>query len=814
MALPANTPRRAASRDIAAAPAVLGVVDIGASAIRRSSPSTARRAPRGARRSLARGAPRPRHVLERPHRLAHDGRRRPRAGGVPPPDGRLRRDHACARWRPAPCARPRNAETFLDRVRVRTGLEVEVIDGSEESRLTYIAVSERSAITRRSSRLRPARRGRRRQRGSHTSLAWPAGTGGRVSARLDPAAPAARQLARLARAARSGCSRHTSATSSATSSTRSRRRPRFVIALGGDMRFVASQVAGGDARRRSPRCRATRSWRSSTSRREPTRTSWWTATSLSPVAAETLVPAHARLPRAARADRRATIVVPDVSLRDGLLLDLAAAAGQPGRLRAAGAGQRGGARRAVPVRRAARRRGGPARDAAVRRARRRARPRPARPAPARGGGAAARHRPVRQPARPPQALACTCCRRRRSSACRATTCRSSATSRATTAAGCRRSRHPEYMRLDRDERVRVNKLAAMLRLANALDAEHEQKVKDVTSRPSRTRAGSWSSRARRSHDGAAGRALARRHARRRVRPAGGVPRRGSRGMSREAQPRPEPGSLLQPRAVLAGVQRARARRGAGRVESAARARAVRDDRRVEPRRVLHGARGGAEDGDRGRRHAARLRRADARAHSSPRSPRARTSRSSACTTLVTTMLLPALAQAGIRVARRRRARCRRARSGGRRYFAAEVLPALTPLAIDVERPFPMLSSLSLNLAFWLAPAAGEAGRRLAVVQVPSGLPRLVRLAGAEAPTFVWLDTSSGPSRGAVPGPGPCSSPPASGCCATPSWSSTTKAASRFSKRSSSRCASGAAATPCGSRSSAPRARGCRSISRD
>src|SRR3954447_16433655 len=35
-----------------------------------------------------------------------------------------------------------NGETFLDRVRVRTGLDVEMIDGSEESRLTYLAVSD------------------------------------------------------------------------------------------------------------------------------------------------------------------------------------------------------------------------------------------------------------------------------------------------------------------------------------------------------------------------------------------------------------------------------------------------------------------------------------------------------------------------------------------------------------------------------------------------------------------------------------------------------------------------------------------------
>jgi exopolyphosphatase/guanosine-5'-triphosphate,3'-diphosphate pyrophosphatase len=39
--------------------------------------------------------------------------------------------------------------------------------------------------------------------------------------------------------------------------------------------------------------------------------------------------------------------------------------------------------------------------------------------------------------------------------------------------------HLPYMALDSDTRVTVNKLAAILRLANALDADHLQKVKDV-----------------------------------------------------------------------------------------------------------------------------------------------------------------------------------------------------------------------------------------------------------------------------------------------------------------------------------------------
>ncbi len=73
-----------------------------------------------------------------------------------------------------------------------------------------------------------------------------------------------------------------------------------------------------------------------------------------------------------------------------------------------------------------------------------------------------------------------------------------------------------------------------------------------------------------------------------------------------------------------------------------------------------------------------------------------------------------------------------------RYFLSDVLPALTPLAIDYARPFPMLAGLSLNLAVLLAPASAEEEPRLAVVQVPARLPRLLRLAG-EGARFVLLE---------------------------------------------------------------------------
>jgi polyphosphate kinase len=80
-----------------------------------------------------------------------------------------------------------------------------------------------------------------------------------------------------------------------------------------------------------------------------------------------------------------------------------------------------------------------------------------------------------------------------------------------------------------------------------------------------------------------------------------------------------------------------------------------------------------------------------------------------------------------------------ARAALARYFREEVLPALTPLAIDASRPFPMLAGLSLNLAVLLGPAEGEEELRLAVVQVPGRLPRLVRPPGFEGMDHALLE---------------------------------------------------------------------------
>jgi len=62
------------------------------------------------------------------------------------------------------------------------------------------------------------------------------------------------------------------------------------------------------------------------------------------------------------------------------------------------------------------------------------------------------------------------------------------------------------------------------------------------------------------------------------------------------------------------------------------------------------------------------------------------------------------------------------------YYRKEVFPVLTPLAIDPAHPFPMLHNKTINFIVQLdVPSGSKPLRRLAVVQIPRNLPRLVRL---------------------------------------------------------------------------------------
>ena len=106
--------------------------------------------------------------------------------------------------------------------------------------------------------------------------------------------------------------------------------------------------------------------------------------------------------------------------------------------------------------------------------------------------------------------------------------------------------------------------------------------------------------------------------------------------------------------------------------------------------------------------------------------------------LVNTELLPALSAVRISIVPVSTLNePRRAALGA--FFREAVFPVLTPLAIDVSRPFPLLASLSLNLALLLEADGDEPERRLAIVQVPAGLARLVDVSGGDGICYVLLE---------------------------------------------------------------------------
>ena len=110
-------------------------------------------------------------------------------------------------------------------------------------------------------------------------------------------------------------------------------------------------------------------------------------------------------------------------------------------------------------------------------------------------------------------------------------------------------------------------------------------------------------------------------------------------------------------------------------------------------------------------------------------------------------LLPALEREGIRILDLS-ALAPKERSALDSYFLQEVFPVLTPLAFDPARPFPHISSGSLNLAVVVGDNQGT--ENFARVKLPDSLPRLVPVSsgpqqgkGAKSAkpekAFVWLE---------------------------------------------------------------------------
>ena len=377
----------------------------------------------------------------------------------------------------------RNSDLFLDRMRGRTGFTFEIINEAEESRLVFLAVR---AALRGHAALKGAWtllcRGRRRQHQPDAAAARETEPLGRVRARRRQAPPAPRPAAPHPRpAGRAAQALH-----------RQRRSKRSASRF----RSIASRrwwrsAATSASRRRS--CRSTRTATACTRFRSEAFLAFCDEVErLDDDGLVESLPAAGRRGRNAVARRcsiyRAllsqtaarSVVVSDASLRAGMLLDFAEPEGRLGAedferqvLASADAvGHRFRFDRAHGhhVAMLATRLFDELRTSTACRDRERLLLQTAACCTTSAStSACARTTSTRS----------TCWRRRRSSACPTRRPPSCPTSRATTGAEPLRRVTCRSWRWTGSDRLLVNKLAAILRLANALDAEHLQKVRDV-----------------------------------------------------------------------------------------------------------------------------------------------------------------------------------------------------------------------------------------------------------------------------------------------------------------------------------------------
>ena len=91
-------------------------------------------------------------------------------------------------------------------------------------------------------------------------------------------------------------------------------------------------------------------------------------------------------------------------------------------------------------------------------------------------------------------------------------------------------------------------------------------------------------------------------------------------------------------------------------------------------------------------------------------------------------LLPLLRQHGLTVVQEHEDLNEEQARYADRYFRENVYPVLTPMAVDSSRPFPLIRNKSLNIGALLSKKNEKTEElEFATVQVPSVLPRIVRL---------------------------------------------------------------------------------------
>lgn len=75
----------------------------------------------------------------------------------------------------------------------------------------------------------------------------------------------------------------------------------------------------------------------------------------------------------------------------------------------------------------------------------------------------------------------------------------------------------------------------------------------------------------------------------------------------------------------------------------------------------------------------------------------------------------------------------------RGYFAANIFPLLTPIAVDPAHPFPFIPNLGSVLVLELSPTRSPKRRMTALVPFPSGQPRFVRIDAGKPNRFMLFE---------------------------------------------------------------------------
>ncbi len=102
-------------------------------------------------------------------------------------------------------------------------------------------------------------------------------------------------------------------------------------------------------------------------------------------------------------------------------------------------------------------------------------------------------------------------------------------------------------------------------------------------------------------------------------------------------------------------------------------------------------------------------------------------------------LMPLLKQNGVKILEGHEELSEEQKEFVSKFFKEEVYPVLTPMAVDSSRPFPLIRNKTLNIGALIQKKNNDEELEFATVQVPSVLPRIVKLPGGDETSIILLE---------------------------------------------------------------------------